>query len=81
MAQVKEYKQDRPMERWAVYGKHKKKWLPLFKDERTFKTFKYAKKVADDVNRGSHLTNSRLEVKVVAVLLTHCPTCGKASHD
>jgi hypothetical protein len=64
------------MERWAIYGrKENSKWIPLFKDNRTYKTKSYANKVFRQIERGYRLSNARVELKVKAVWVDTCPHC------
>lgn len=64
------------MERWAIYGKAGKKWIPLFKNGKTFKNKSYATKIMRHQNEFSRLTNRRLDLKVKAVIAHNCPSCG-----
>lgn len=64
------------MERWAIYGKIGRKWKPLFKDGRSYKTKAYANKIMRDMAEWGRITNRRLDLKVKAVIATHCPLCN-----
>lgn len=64
------------MERWAVYGKKGRKWIPFFKSGKTYKNKAYATKIMNDLNEYHRLVNRRVDLTVKAVIAHNCPTCG-----
>ena len=57
-----------------VFDNKWSKWKPLFRDDRSFKSKAYAKKVMDKHNEGF---GPGVQMKIKEVKVLACGTCGK----
>jgi len=66
------------MKRYTLHAnfrlKPMKKFIPLFEDERTYKTYSYAQKV----RRQQCNYNPHLRINVIEVEVRECPECKQA---
>jgi len=62
--------------KWAIYAKHGKRWVPLFKNNKAFRSKSYAQKILRDQNEWSRIINRRLDLKLKALSFECCKFCG-----